>query len=193
MSWMEEFMEGDDVKVSYMFGIKGFWFWIQGEIVPATVLPMIAQVGLIFDRMALQAGGVSLTRWGQKSFLWWSRVRLKAGHIDVLQMEYALLWRIRFALCKYDIVQYFGASALVWAVEMFFIHISSACVHSVYRWFCDCLQGLDIKNGKLGHERLKTGLEHITSVIWWDKFWSLWCHSNSFSIQEEVVRDYIWR
>ena len=96
-------------------------------------------------------------------------------------------------LCKYDIVQYFGASALVWAVEMFFIHISSACVHSVYRWFCACLQGLDIKNGKLGHERLKTGLEHITSVIWWDKFWSLWCHSNSFSIQEEVVRDYIWR
>jgi len=145
------------------------------------------------DRMALQAGGVSLTRWGQKSFLWWSRVRLKAGHIDVLQMEYALLWRIRFALCKYDIVQYFGASALVWAVEMFFIHISSACVHSVYRCFCACLQGLDIKNGKLGHERLKTGLEHITSVIWWDKLWSLWCHSNSFSIQEEVVRDYIWR
>ena len=30
-----------------MFGIKGFWYRIQGEIVPATVLPMIAQVGLM--------------------------------------------------------------------------------------------------------------------------------------------------
>ena len=93
--------------------------------------------------------------------------RVKAGHIDVLQMEYILdvMDQVCIQANLKLLIVLFRCSCTglgLWNI----IHPcawAGVHTHSVYRWFCAYLQGCDIKNGKLGHKGLEIGLEYFTS------------------------------
>ena len=163
---MEVCMEGDDVKGFIYVWDKRFLILNSGWDCSGYSAAYDCSSGADFWQDGASSWWGVIDQMRAEKFSLVKQGRVKAGHIDVLQMEYILDVMDQVciqAILKLLIVLFRCSCTGLGLWNIIHTCCLSRCSHSqCLQVIFAYLQGCDFKNGKLGHKGLEIGLEYFT-------------------------------